>query len=186
MLHQSMEQEKHKEDQRIEAAYWSRTVCELISSLAQGIKITLTAAPIPKARHRSRIHDGRIHTYDPQVLEKEYAKRDVKRTMLENGLKAFQDEPILMVLCNYVSMPQSWSVARKNEFEGKYCKTRPDVDNYVKFYGDVLNGIAYRDDSRIVSLFTEKRYSKNPRVEITLSKLSEETKCSSNAFATSR
>lgn len=135
------------------------------------MKITLMSDPIPKARHRSRIQGGKIHTYDPQTTEKEFTKRDVKRKMLQNGLKSFQDEPILMILCNHVPMPKSWSIARKNALEGKYCETRPDLDNYVKFYGDVMNEIAYLDDSRIVSIFTEKRYSKNPRVEITLSKV---------------
>jgi Holliday junction resolvase RusA-like endonuclease len=133
------------------------------------MKITLYSKPIPKARHMSRIQGNRIHTYDPQVFEKEYTKQYVKRKMLQNGLKSFQDEPISMILYNYVPMPKSWSIARKNAFEGKFCETRPDLDNYLKFYGDILNEVAYLDDSRIVSIFTEKRYSKDPRVEITLS-----------------
>ena len=36
--------------------------------------------------------------------------------------------------------------------------TRPDTDNYAKTFMDALNGIAYKDDSQIVTLLAEKFY----------------------------
>ena len=43
---------------------------------------------------------------------------------------------------------------------------KPDIDNVVKVYADALNGIAYHDDTQIVSLVCEKYYSDQPRVEV--------------------
>ena len=38
---------------------------------------------------------------------------------------------------------------------------------------DILTGIAYDDDRQIVRLHAEKRYSSEPRVEITLTAIQE-------------
>ena len=45
---------------------------------------------------------------------------------------------------------------------------KPDLDNIAKAVLDSLNGIAYKDDSQIVSMVVSKKYSNRPRVEITL------------------
>ena len=42
------------------------------------------------------------------------------------------------------------------------------LDNIAKAILDSLNGIAYKDDSQIVSMVVSKKYSNRPRVEITL------------------
>ena len=52
--------------------------------------------------------------------------------------------------------------------EGQPCIARPDMDNYLKFYCDVLSEIAYGDDKQITKIIAEKVYSSQPRVEITL------------------
>ncbi len=46
--------------------------------------------------------------------------------------------------------------------------TRPDVDNVAKLVLDAMNGIAYRDDSQVVSLTVDKWFSERPRIEITV------------------
>lgn len=45
---------------------------------------------------------------------------------------------------------------------------KPDCDNIAKICLDALNDIAYPDDSQIVCLLVLKKYSENPRVEITI------------------
>ena len=45
---------------------------------------------------------------------------------------------------------------------------KPDLDNIAKICLDALNGIAYPDDSAITCLLVMKKYSENPRVELTL------------------
>ena len=43
---------------------------------------------------------------------------------------------------------------------------KPDLDNCVKIVADSLNGIAYKDDSQIVSVVADKYYSDTPRLEL--------------------
>lgn len=45
---------------------------------------------------------------------------------------------------------------------------KPDLDNIIKIIGDSLNGLAYDDDSQIITVLAQKAYSDNPRVEITI------------------
>jgi len=43
---------------------------------------------------------------------------------------------------------------------------KPDLDNIAKIILDSLNGIAYKDDSQVVSLTVIKHYSDNPCVVV--------------------
>jgi Holliday junction resolvase RusA-like endonuclease len=131
--------------------------------------LTIPTSPIAKARHRSRIVSNRIMTYDIQQSEKIKTKIDIAKQMKDKGIKPLPDAPISIRVINFTPMPKSWSKKRIEASEGKPCITRPDIDNYVKFYFDAMNGVVYSDDRLITSLFAHKAYSKNPRVEITLS-----------------
>jgi len=42
---------------------------------------------------------------------------------------------------------------------GELPAKRPDLDNIVKLYMDAMNGLVFEDDSQIVSLYADKRYS---------------------------
>lgn len=46
---------------------------------------------------------------------------------------------------------------------------KPDTDNIIKAVLDALNGLAYEDDSEVVSVTAKKYYSAEPRVEVALS-----------------
>lgn len=48
---------------------------------------------------------------------------------------------------------------------------KPDVDNYTKGILDALNGVAWSDDSQVVTLIAHKYYSDEPRVEIEIEEL---------------
>jgi len=123
--------------------------------------------PVAKQRHRMA---GNI-AYDPQskiknALKFEFAKQHRDQgylNALQGAIRAKVD-----VCCQ---IPKSWSKKRQLESLGRYVITRPDLDNYEKFYFDVLNGIAYKDDSQIVSIFSQKRYSYIEGVEINLTQL---------------
>lgn len=43
---------------------------------------------------------------------------------------------------------------------------KPDIDNVMKIVLDALNGVAYKDDSRVVRVEAQKVYSDVPRIEI--------------------
>lgn len=51
--------------------------------------------------------------------------------------------------------------------EGAMLPSRkPDIDNVMKIVLDALNGVAYKDDSRVVCVEAQKIYSDIPRLEI--------------------
>ena len=43
---------------------------------------------------------------------------------------------------------------------------KPDIDNVMKVVLDALNGVAYKDDSRVVSISGRKIYSMTPKIVI--------------------
>lgn len=132
------------------------------------LKLVISQEPIAKARHRHYYSGGRVITFDPQAKDVDRAKRDLLFQMRENGFNLAQDEALSMSLTTYSQIPRSWPKRRQNASEGQPCLARPDLDNYVKFYSDVLNGIAYDDDRQITRLWAEKLYSDKPRVEIVI------------------
>lgn len=137
------------------------------------MKVVLEQNPIAKARHRHFQRGSKSVTFDPQSKDVERTRLLVLSKMLENGLNFAQDGALHMNLTLYTPIPKSWSRKRQNSFDGKPCLSRPDLDNYIKFYADVLNGLAYHDDKQITSLCAEKVYSSKPRVEIVIEQIRE-------------
>ena len=131
------------------------------------IKLTAEHEPIAKKRHRHGKHGG----YDAQFKEKNRLKWLFGAQMRENGFKRFSRSPLHVAVHTYCSLPKTLSQVKKKALEGQFKTTKPDADNYFKFYTDVLNGIAYEDDNLIASMTCEKRYSCIPRVEIFIKSL---------------
>lgn len=48
---------------------------------------------------------------------------------------------------------------------------KPDADNIAKIICDALNGIAYRDDTQIISLKVLKIYDKGSGVQVNIKEL---------------
>jgi len=118
--------------------------------------------PIAKARHRM----VNKFAYDPQEKEKNQMKWQFTAQLASQcGLKALEGAIAAQVDISY-QIPKSW--AKNKRITANYKTSRGDLDNIIKFYFDVLNGIAYKDDSQIVSLFAQKKYSDKQGVEITL------------------
>lgn len=54
----------------------------------------------------------------------------------------------------------------KDRFSGAVPTGRPDIDNLVKLILEALQGNAFKDDSRVVMLRAEKRFSNRARTEV--------------------
>lgn len=130
------------------------------------MRLFIPKAPIGKARHRFNSDSG--VTYDPQKSTKMGDKWLCATQMREKGIKTLPKQPLRVTLTNFIPMPRSWSVAQKNAFLGRPVISKPDVDNSIKYYFDVLNRIAYEDDAHIAQLWSEKLYWETPGVEINI------------------
>lgn len=131
------------------------------------MKFYQSGAPSAKKRHRTS--NGRV--YDPQHLEKLKLKWLFAAQLRDQGYTESLKCPVEVHLEVGVPIPKSWSKKRKEKALGRFVTTKPDLDNYEKMYFDVLNKIAYLDDSQISSIFSQKRYSNEPGIEIIINKL---------------
>jgi Holliday junction resolvase RusA-like endonuclease len=87
-----------------------------------------------------------------------------------------ENEPPLetpVVVCLYIMYPVPASYSKKRT---KDCldnlerpTKKPDIDNIAKSITDAMNGIAYKDDSQIVSMHLTKVYSQTAGVHIYIS-----------------
>jgi len=123
-----------------------------------------SGAPIAKKRHR--MANG--IAYDTQSKIKRNLKWEFAAQFRNQGYLKPICGPIACHLDISVQIPASWSKKRKKAALSQFVTSRPDLDNYEKMYLDVLNKIAYEDDSQIASIISNKRYNNKPGVSITL------------------
>lgn len=125
-------------------------------------KLTIPSTPVGKARPRF----GKNGAYTPEktrnyeTLVKELYFTKHGQTMLEG--------PLHMEIKAYFGIAKSSTKKVREKMIGGSLRPtkRPDIDNVVKSIADALNGVAYADDSQIVSLSASKHYAEYPRVEI--------------------
>lgn len=127
------------------------------------IDFTINGECVPKARPRFSKF-GHVYT-TPKTRAYENI---VKSTAIDNRVPCITTA-LRVELVIYKSIPKSFSkLKRKLANEGKiYPIVKPDIDNYVKSVLDGLNGVLFMDDKQIVDFRAVKRYSDNPRVEVT-------------------
>lgn len=142
---------------------------------------TIPGKPQGKARARTFYNPrlGRSQSITPE-----------KTILYENLIKGcfeaedmnerwFDKEPLKMEICAYFDIPKSASRKQREEMiKGEKTPTKkPDVDNIAKVVCDALNGVAYKDDTQIVSLYIEKRYTaEEPKVTVNICRLNSREK----------
>lgn len=127
-------------------------------------ELTIPGEPVAKGRPRV----GRHGTYTPEktknyeTLVKELFFIEHKQLMLEGHLQ--------LEIKAYFGIPKSSTKKVREKMIGGSLRPtkRPDIDNVVKSIADALNGVAYADDSQIVTLVASKHYSDQPRVELVI------------------
>ena len=133
------------------------------------IKLVVLGEPKAQARHRHFTRGTFSGTYDPSKDKKE----SFASILQSQAPKEPISDPIYLELAFYMARPHNhYGTGKKQAFlkdsAPEYHSGRPDLDNLTKFVQDSLNKIFYRDDSLICQLTAEKKYSENPRTEITI------------------
>ena len=125
----------------------------------------------PQGKSRPRFGNGKAYT-DAQT--REYEERIAWNYRRIAGGFRFPDDVFLRVrVQQQMPIPQSASKARKVEMlgGGTFPSAKPDLDNVVKAVLDGLNGVAYKDDVRVVGIHSVKIYSDNPGVLVEVSRM---------------
>lgn len=129
------------------------------------IKLTIPGKPVAKQRPRFS-RKGRV--FDKQGNEKRVARCTIMQEMARAGVLRRLDGEISVNMTFHTPIPVSWTHKRRKSVLGKGNAHRPDIDNYAKFYCDVMNELVYKDDGQITELYCKKIYSNEPRVEISI------------------
>ena len=125
----------------------------------------------PKAlkRHRSFQKGNFKGTYDPSKND----KADFLAMALNHKPTTPYDEPLYVSLV--FNFPRPKSHYRTGKYSGilkpsapNYHTSTPDADNLAKFVCDALNGIFWKDDSRICMLDIAKKYEESPSVDVSI------------------
>ena len=116
-----------------------------------GEECTLIFSGKPVTWKRPGRSGGRI--YDKQYALKEELREEVRKGLAtaEQGEKYPLGRGVPLKLSALFIFPSS---DKKVEFHGK----RPDLDNLIKFYLDMLQGVMYEDDCSIYSINCRKIY----------------------------
>ena len=132
------------------------------------MKYIVPGKPVAQKRHR---HTKKGFVYDPSSKE----KKDFIAKLKSLPKKVFKGDISLQV---YFYLPYPKKYYRTGKYKGilkdkvpHYCKTRPDIDNYIKFVMDCLNGLVYKDDSQVVDIYSNKLYATNPQTIIIIKEI---------------
>ncbi|WP_339309750.1 RusA family crossover junction endodeoxyribonuclease [Paenibacillus sp. FSL k6-2145] len=136
------------------------------------ITFTVYGEPVAQGRPRASTQGGFVRMYDP---EKSKGYKDyVRLAAAEHAPNALLEGPLGMMLTVYRSIPKSFSKKKAAQAESGEIRpvSKPDVDNYLKGVKDALKGVIWKDDSQVVEVFAQKRYSARPRIEVKIKDLS--------------
>jgi len=131
------------------------------------MKFTIPGEPQGKGRPRVVRNGSFTRTFTPEKtanyenLVKLEFQRQCPDLWIPSG-------PVRMVIKAYYGLAKSDSQKKRQaKLSGVIRPTKkPDIDNCIKAIADSINGLAYQDDTQIVSVTAEKYYAEIPRVEV--------------------
>ena len=125
----------------------------------------------PKGKGRPRFGNGHSYT-DAQTRAYEYQIANSYRRVA-HGHRFPDDVFIRVKIQQRMPVPKSASKRKQADMlEGKiYPSAKPDLDNVIKAVLDALNGVAYKDDSRVVGIHSCKVYGETPGVLVEVSRM---------------
>jgi len=129
--------------------------------------IEIPGKPIAKKRPRFARRGKFVTTYSDQETEE---GKFLLMAMQQIGDKKPFEGPIMISAEFYMPIPKSTSKKKTLMMEAgdiEHTK-KPDIDNLVKFPLDVLNGVAWKDDSQIIQIFAAKKYSLVPMTRLVI------------------
>lgn len=138
--------QRRQEQEEKEKSY--RYICEQpeASFWTEEAKVRVLIPIVPKAKQRPRLGKGNVYSPNKAFkLEVHYLLEQLFQTEIRPYFK--QGTQLHVWTKFYFARPKSNN--------GKYPKTRADIDNYVKNLFDSVNGIIWYDDAQIVSEFSQ-------------------------------
>lgn len=136
------------------------------------IKLSIPGNPIGKKRPRFARRGKFVTTYNDQETEESKVLWDI-RQQLQKILPDCQRRFVFAVAISMrfdMPIPKSTSKTLRAKMEAGNIPhiKKPDIDNLIKFYLDVMAGEVFLDDNQIYSIDAQKFYSTDPGTLITI------------------
>lgn len=130
-------------------------------------KFTVPGKPQTKARPRFTRRGG-VYTKKETVDYEKTVRTCFSAATTKQNYLIKKDGPILVCIDACFPIPISWTKGKQLAAKNGTLQhtSKPDFDNVAKIIIDALNGLAWKDDSQIVSATVRKHFSENPRVEV--------------------
>lgn len=133
---------------------------------------TVPGKPQGKARART-FHNSKSNKMSSVTPENTVLYENLIKTCFQQkyGQKRFSDDAYVVVnILAFFEPPKSVSKKKRADMLERriWPAKKPDSDNIAKVVLDALNGIAYHDDTQVISLTVTKAYSEEARLSITL------------------
>ncbi len=129
---------------------------------------TFNIEPTPQLRPRASARGGRVRVYDPPKVHQ------FKNLLHDLALAQYKRPPLMgaleVDLIFYRPVQRSLSKTERSRRLSNQSKpvVKPDVDNYVKATLDGLTGVLWHDDSQIIKIIGEKKYSDHPKITVSV------------------
>jgi Holliday junction resolvase RusA-like endonuclease len=133
------------------------------------MKIVVLGKPLGQPRQRVGVRAGHAVNYLPSEHPIHGFKADIRAAWRSTGLAPFTGAVACVIEAVF---PRPKSKTKKRGDNPRLPHTgKPDADNIAKSVLDALNGVAFKDDSQVVSLTVLKMIGEpdeSPRVEVKL------------------
>lgn len=140
---------------------------------------TLVFKIAPVSASRPRV--TQYGTYYSEAYEQ--FRKDMSKLLM--GKVTLYAEPLRLDVTFFREIPKSYAKKKRDEMDGTYASTTPDLDNYEKAIYDSLNERVWKDDCQIVEHTTRKVWVKDePRIVVIIERLHEHTKYIERTSAT--
>ena len=129
---------------------------------------TFEIEPTPQLRPRVSSRGGYVRVYDPPKV------KNFKNLLRSLAVNQYARPPLIgplsVSLTFYRPVQKSISQSERERRLSNESKpvVKPDTDNYIKATLDALNGVLWHDDSQIVKIEAEKKYSDHPRITVSV------------------
>lgn len=141
--------------------------------MSKSISFTIFGNPVPAGRPRFAVIKGHAIAY----LDKKTKAglNDFKLQALQYKPAEPLTGPLSVTISVYRKIPKSFSKKKHELAEGGKINpiSRPDLDNYIVLCFNSMSGIFFADDSQICQLTAKKLYSSRPRIEVSISEMTE-------------
>lgn len=129
------------------------------------MRFIVKGKPRGKGRPRTTTIAGHPHIYTDGKTRAYEA--EIRSAFVAAGGIMLTGPVVLRVRAEYAIPVSATARKRVEMLSGKAMPiVHPDLDNVLKAVQDALNGVAYKDDSQIVSIDAEKVYAEQPSLKI--------------------